>query len=172
MKPNLKLLLSTIAVLAAVPASAVEVEYAGSDKAVRFAAKELRDCLKGAVGRIRFAVDATLGPQAWRIEGKDGLLTLFGRDGQGQTYAALAFLEKHAGFRWYAPDTEARPDRTGWKIPDVADEGRPALPEREYYVGSDYMDGTWRLRNKETRRAAFGVGVSVGAPFSVSRRRA
>ena len=144
----------------------VEVEYAGDDPAVKFAAEDLRNCLKGAVGTVRFGIDAALKMQEWRIEGKDGTVTLYGRDGQGQVYAAYVFLEKYAGCRWYAPDTSVIPDRTGWRLPDVADRGRPALLDREYYVGPDYMDPTWRLRNRETNRVRFDCGLFVGAPFA------
>jgi len=158
-------------VLAALPlwagvTQSLTVEYSGDDPAVTFAAGDLRTCLKGAVGTVRFAEDASLGMQEWRITGKDGTVTLYGRDGQGQVYAAYVFLEKYAGCRWYAPDTSVIPDRTGWKLPDVDDRGKPALPDREYYVGYDYMDSTWRLRNRETARVNFECGLFVGAPFA------
>jgi len=156
-------------VLAALPlwagvTQSLTVEYSGDDPAVTFAAGDLRACLKGAVGTVRFAEDASLGMQEWRITGKDGTVTLYGRDGQGQVYAAYVFLEKYAGCRWYAPDTSVIPDRTGWKLPDVDDRGKPAMLDREMYVGTDYMDSTWRLRNKETSRVDYNCGFFVGSP--------
>ena len=155
-----------ISVVTALSGFGVEVEYAGDDPAVKFAAEDLRNCLKGAVGTVRFGIDAALKMQEWWIEGKDGTVTLYGRDGQGQVYAAYVFLEKYAGCRWYAPDTSVIPDRTGWRLPDVADRGRPALLDREYYVGPDYMDPIWRLRNRETNRVWLDCGLFVGAPFA------
>ena len=140
------------------------VEYAGKDPAVAFAARELRTCLKGARGTICFDEDASLAPQEWRIDGKNGVLTLYGRDGQGQVYAAYSFLEKYAGCRWYAPDTSVLPDKWGWRLPDVSAQGRPAMLDREMYVAGDTIDGTWRLRNKETARVAFNCGYSIGSP--------
>ena len=159
------LMAAGVSVAAVAPSGAVTVECADTaDSAVRFAAQDLRSHLKGAVGTVRFAEDAALKSQEWRIEGRDGVVTLYGCDGMGQAFAAYAFLEKHAGCRWYAPDTEVVPGRTGWTLPDVSDRGRPAILGREMYVGDDFMDGAWRLRNKETRRSLCGVGVAVGSP--------
>ena len=151
----------------ATSALGVEIEYAGNDPAVKFAVKDAMTCLKGAEGRLALATDPSLASQEWRLKtADDGALVVSGRDGMGIVYGLYTFLEKYAGCRWYSPDTTVLPDRTGWMVPVVDERGRPAIPEREYYVGHDYMDGYWRLRNKETARAAFGVGVSVGAPFA------
>lgn len=146
-------------------AFSVEVEYAGADPAVKFAVKDAETCLAGAKGRIVLSADPSLESQAWRIRtAADGSLVISGRDGMGIVYGLYSFLEKYAGCRWYALDTTVIPDRTGWKIPAVDDSGRPAILDREMYVGADYMNGTWRLRNKETQRVAYGCGVFVGAP--------
>ena len=149
----------------AASAFSVEVEYAGADPAVKFAVKDAKTCLAGATGRIVLSADPSMASQAWRIRtAADGALVISGRDGMGIVYGLYSFLEKYAGCRWYALDTTVVPDRTGWKIPAVDDGGRPAILDREMYVGADYMNGTWRLRNKETQRVAYGCGVFVGAP--------
>lgn len=161
----MKQLVSFAALVAlAASAFAVTVDYSGDVKAVAFAAKEARQILSGAEGEIRFAVDASLAPQEWRLEAKGGRLVVSGRDGMALVHGLYVFLEKYVGCRWYAPDTVRIPDRRGWKIPDLSDRGRPAIACREMYVGSDWMDSLWRLRNRETMRVAFGCEVSVGSP--------
>ena len=152
------------AVMAACAVIAAEVRYDGDDKAVKFAAADARKILSGAKGEVGFAIDPTLAHQEWRLVAKDGRLTIYGRDGLGQVYGVYAFLDRYAGCRWYAPDTERMPDLTGWKIPDIDERRKPAIPEREMYVGGDYMDGYWRLRNLETMRVPFGCTSDVGAP--------
>ena len=149
----------------AASALGVEIEYAGSDPAVKFAVKDAKECLKGAKGRLVLKDDPSLAFQEWRLKtADDGALVVSGRDGMGIVYGLYTFLEKYAGCRWYSLDTTVIPDRTGWEVPAVDDRGIPAILDREMYVGSDYMNGTWRLRNKETQRVAYGCGVFVGAP--------
>ncbi len=150
----------------ALSAGAATVEYGGTDKAVRFAAGEMERWLARADGSIVLREDAGLASQEWRISAKRGKVEISGRDGMGIVYGVYTFLEKHLGFRWYAPDTAHLPDIGGrsLKVLKIDERGRPAILEREMYVGTDYMDPYWRLRNKETRRAGFGVGVASGAP--------
>ena len=137
----------------------------GGDRVVGFAKKELLRVLKGVEGRIVLREEKDLKPQQWRFRSEaDGTLVISGRDGMGIAYGVFTFLEKHAGAAWYAPDTEVLPDLQGWKLPQLDEMGMPAFLDREMYVGNDYMDTTWRLRNKETRRAAFGVGIRPGKP--------
>ena len=137
----------------------------GGDRVVDFAKKELLRVLKGVEGRIVLREEKDLKPQQWRFRSEaDGTLVISGRDGMGIAYGVFTFLEKHAGAAWYAPDTEVLPNLQGWKLPRLDETGAPAFLDREMYVGTDYMDGIWRLRNKETRRAAFGVGIRPGKP--------
>lgn len=145
---------------------AVTVECGLDDKAARFAANELEQYLKDVKGRISIVEDAGLQSQEWRINALDGHVTISGCDGMGAAYGVYTFLEKHLGFRWYAPDTAHLPDIGGrsLKVLKIDERSRPAIIEREMYVGTDYMDPYWRLRNKETRRANFGVGVASGTP--------
>ena len=145
---------------------AVTVECGLDDKAARFAANELAQYLKDVKGRVSIVEDAGLKSQEWHIKAGDGNVTISGCDGMGAAYGVYAFLEKHLGFRWYAPDTAKTPVLGNDVLATlVIDElGRPAILGREMYVGGDTIDGKWRLRNKETARAAFGVGVSVGSP--------
>ena len=136
------------------------------DKAVRFAADELDKFLKDARGRVELALNGNQKSQEWHIVAKAGRVTISGCDGMGVVYGVYAFLENHLGFRWYAPDVEKVPNMVGYDLASlkIDERGRPAILEREMYVGGDLMDPYWRLRNKETRRAAFGVGVSMGSP--------
>ena len=162
--------LAMAASLACALAFGVEVEYAGKDPAAEFAAKEARECLAGAVGRIVLREDPALAAQEWRLRtAADGTLVISGQDGMGLAYGVYSFLEKHAGCRWYAPDVTVIPDRTGWSIPTVDERGRPAILDRTMYVGPDSvgpgsLGWRWRLRNKETQYAAYGCGVFVGKP--------
>ena len=155
---------AAVAAFAAGGASGIEVEKTGGDRAVAFAAKEAVSLLGGVPGKIRFVEDPSLSSQEWRLCAKDGDLAIYGRDGQALVYGFYSFLEKYAGFRWYAPDTVRLPDLKGWRIPDIDERGRPAILCREMYVGHDYMDGIWRLRNRETMRSAFDCDISVGSP--------
>ncbi len=137
----------------------------GGDPVVGFAKKELLRVLKDVEGRIVLREEKDLKPQQWRFRSEaDGTLVISGRDGMGIAYGVFTFLEKHAGAAWYAPDTEVLPDLRGWKLPHLDETGAPVFLDREMYVGTDYMDSTWRLRNKETRRAAYSVGLRYGKP--------
>ena len=147
-------------------ARAIVVECRVDDKAVKFAAGDLERYLAGAKGSVELVEEPGLESQEWRIRAAGGKVTISGRDGMGVVYGAYEFLERHLGFRWYAPDVSRAPDMNGRDLSGlkIDERGRPAILEREMYVGTDYMDATWRLRNKETRRARFGVGVTIGSP--------
>lgn len=153
--------------LAAMSVSAVQVEFAQGDRAVQFAAGELKRLLGGATGVIALREDPQLSAQAWRFKSDSGgKLVISGRDGMGIAYGVFTFLEKYVGVRWFAPDTECVPDLTGWTLPaDLDETGKPVFNYREMYVGHDFMDGTWRLRNKETNRAGYSCNVGNGSPF-------
>ena len=159
-----------MAVLAtlSVTCGAVTVEYAdGKDPAVKFAAKELERLLGSVPGRILFAEDSSMDGQQWRFRSQsDGSLEIAGRDGMGICYGAMTFLEKYAGVSWLAPDTEIVPSKIDLDIASLRldETAKPVFVYREMYTGKDGMDGRWRLRNKETRRALHGVGVPVGSP--------
>ena len=150
---------------------AADIRYEkGADKAVQFAAKDLARCLsavsgekygvqpggKAVRGDIILNTDAALKSQEWNFRSKNGILTISGSSSPGIIYGIYTFLEKYAGCFWPAPDTEILPEQPGWKLPEINETGRPAFLCREMYVGTDAMDSTWRLRNKENNRAAFG----------------
>lgn len=149
----------------------------GADKAVRFAATDMARCLSEVSGEkygvqsggqavrgdIVLNTDASLKSQEWKFQSKNGILTVSGSSSPGIVYGVYTFLEKYAGCCWPAPDTEILPKQPGWKLPEVKETGRPAFLRREMYVGPDYMDSTWRLRNKENNRAAF-INLQVGKP--------
>ena len=164
-----RMILTAGAAAAALAASAVAVDYdAGNDAAIRFAANDLARILKDVPGKIVLTVDPAMPSQAWRIASRaDGAVEIAGRDGMGISYGASTFLERHCGVAWLAPDTEIVPPLGGLRLQDLrlSETGRPAISYREMFTGSDGMDGDWRLRNKETRRASCGVGVHVGSPF-------
>lgn len=152
--------------LGATVCRAVTVECDDSgDPAIKFAADDLVRYLKNVDGRIVLKVDPSLAAQAWRFRSdEDGVLVISGRDGMGISYGVSTFLEKYAGIAWLAPDTEIVPDLKDWTVPMLDESGALAFIGREMYVGKDLMDSVWRLRNKETKRAACGVGVREGRP--------
>ena len=151
--------------LAVVPAFGVTVESTGADAAVKFAARDLERILKDVPGRIVLREEMGLRPQEWRLRtAADGSLVISGRDGMGIAYGAFTFLEDKAGVSWLAPDTEIVPDLKGWTLPQLDETGIPAFSFREQFVGTDFMDSDWRLRNKEANRASCGVGVWFGSP--------
>ena len=161
------ILLSFAVSLWAFVASAVQVDSSHQDPAVKLAVGDLKRILGAVDARIVLELDFALLPQQWRLKTRsDGALVISGRDGMALACGAYAFLEDYAGVRWYAYDTEQIPDLGCWKMPRLDVTRRPAILSREMYVASDYMDGLWRLRNKETMRAAYSVGVSVGSPFA------
>ena len=149
----------------------------GADKAVQFAAKDLARCLSEISGEkydvlaggapvkgdIVLVTEGGLESQQWKFKTKDGVLNISGSTSPGIVYGVYTFLEKYASCLWPAPDTEVLPRQAGWKIPELDESGRPALLRREMYVGTDYMDNTWRLRNKENNRASY-CNLSVGKP--------
>ena len=158
---------------------AADIRYEkGADKAVQFAAKDLARCLsavsgekygvqpggKAVRGDIILNTDAALKSQEWNFRSKNGILTISGSSSPGIIYGIYTFLEKYAGCFWPAPDTEILPEQPGWKLPEINETGRPAFLCREMYVGTDAMDSTWRLRNKENNRAAFGINILSGKP--------
>lgn len=165
MKLRTSLLASLALFTSALPA--VEVESAYSDPAVKFAVKDLKRILSGVEGRIVLKTDKKLLSQQWKLKTQDdGALFIYARDEMSLVYGVYSFLEEYAGVRWYAYDTEKIPDLSSWKIPRLDVMRRPAILDREMYTATDFMDGYWRLRNKETMRAAFSIGVSVGSPFA------
>lgn len=161
-----KLLMACALVAAVGSVDAATVERANQDDpAIRFAASELTRILRDVDGKVVLAEDATMSPQAWRFKTtEDGTLVISGRDGMGVSYGVSTFLEKYAGVAWLAPDTDVVPDLKSFALPKLDEEGAPAYFYREMYCGSDIIDGTWRLRNKESRRARHGVGAQPGSP--------
>jgi hypothetical protein len=145
--------------------SAVTVDFnAGNDGAIRFAARDLERILEKVPGCIALRTDPAMDAEVWRFStAADGTFEITGRDGMGIAYGVYTYLERHCGVSWFAPDTEEIPDFTGFVLPKPSGEGRPAFSYREMWQG-DLMDQTWRLRNKESRRALYGVGIGMGSP--------
>ncbi len=159
---------------------AADIRYEQNDPAVKFAAKDMARCLttvtgkeyrsspgkaEGKSGDILLLEDPALQAQEWQFRTENGKLYISGRDGMGIVYGIYTFLEKYADCSWFAPDTELLPKNPNWKLPEeLHEKGKPAFSRREMYVGYDYMDGIWRLRNKENNRASFGMNVSSGSP--------
>ena len=170
MKNRFAFLLLTAVSLCFSEALPVEVDYSsanGKDQAVVFAAKDLKRILKNVSGRIELCEDPAMSAQEWAFETRsEGVVAISGRDGMGIAYGVYDFLEKYAGVRWFAPDTEFIPDLSNWKMPVLnrKEVYAPKYSYREMYTGEDVMDPVWRLRNKESHRAAFGVGCGTGSP--------
>ena len=154
-----------------------------ADAALEFAAKDMAEHLSKITGKtyqarqgasgsssegdIVLEHDPALQSQQWHFKTVDGRLFLRGGDVSGIVYGVYTFLEKYAGCAWLAPDTAILPGNPAWKLPALDQKGRPAFLRREMYVGRDYIDGIWRLRNKENERAAFGVNLLPGRPNTV-----
>lgn len=167
-------LMSATAVLSA------DVHFELNEPAVKFAAKDMARCLskvtgkevksiqgksEGIVGDVILKVKPGLQREEWEFQSKDGKVYIYGRDGHGIVYGVYTFLEEYADCGWLAPDTEILPENKKWKLPENLNEkGKPVFSRREMYVGYDYMDGIWRLRNKESNRANYGIGVRSGSP--------
>jgi hypothetical protein len=152
---------------AALSLPAVEVSYSGSDPAAKYACADLERILAPVKGKIVLERDGTMRSQEWRLKTRaDGTLVISGRDGMALAYGVYSLLEDYAGVRWFAADTEIVPNLSKWRLPKLDVTGRPAILDREMFVSTDYMDGYWRLRNKETFRVAFAAGVCVGRPFA------
>ena len=159
-------------------ACAADIRYEKeADDAVRFAAKDLARCLSAVTGEkygvqsngqavcgdIVLNTDPDLKRQEWKFQNSNGILTISGSSSPGIVYGVYTFLEKYADCFWPAPDTEILPPQPEWKLPEINERGRPAFLRREMYVGTDYMDGLWRLRNKENNRANY-INLLVGRP--------
>jgi hypothetical protein len=158
----------TASLLASGLSGAVEVENLTGEKSevLEFAVSDLSRYLGKVSGQIRLSFDPALGDQQWRFRSaSDGSLDISGKDGRGVVYGIYTFLERHAGVRWYAPDTERAAVITA--LPQLDVYGRPAMRIREMYTAEDdgtFSNGVWRLRNKETRRPAFGTAERTGRP--------
>ena len=151
---------------------------AEAEPVLQFAAKDLARCLHLLTGRnydcvvqgekeagdLVLANNPSLESQQWQLKTQDGALYIYGADAVGIVYGVYTFLEKYAGCLWLAPDTEIIRPIADWQLPRLDEKQKPAFTRREMYVGYDYMDGVWRLRNKENNRAAYSVNMRVGRP--------
>ncbi len=141
----------TASLLASGLSGAVEVENLTGEKSevLEFSVSDLSRYLGKVSGRIRLSFDPALGDQQWRFRSaSDGSLDISGKDGRGVVYGIYTFLERHAGVRWYAPDTERAAVITA--LPRLDEYGRPAMRIREMYTAEDdgtFSNGVWRLRN-------------------------
>ena len=153
-----------VATSVTLPVMAAEIVVPLDDPAARTAAKDLLAVLGDRPVKVRFALDPAMPTQAWRVKAAGGELAVTGRDGLGVAYGVYSFLER-IGCRWYAPDTERKPDLSGWTLPEMEFEGRPAILSRFPYLGgADKVPSTWFFRNKGTARAGVGDTEQSGAP--------
>ena len=169
--------------LTAMVLNAADIHYdAKADAAVKFAAEDMARCLSAVTGKtyqakaagvagdgdIVLEKDSRLRSQEWRLQNKNGKFFIQGGDTFGIVYGVYAFLEKHVGCSWLAPDTELLPKQADWTLPEINETGRPAFLRREMYVGEergdDRMDPYWRMRNKENQSAALDMNMRYGSP--------
>ena len=148
------------------------------DKAVALAAKDLARVLGEAEGRVSLVTDARLADQEWRVRRTGrGEIEIAGANGMGVVYGVYSFLEGALGCRWYAPDCEVIASDAATRFAAVAQKpdaavvatGRPAILYREMYVGRVPEPQArplqvWRLRNRESRRAAYNCELLPGSP--------
>ena len=151
--------------------ASVGVEIDGDfigDRAVKFVAGDAGTMLSGMKGRIILRKDTALNERQWSIRSDGTTLTVSGRDEMAVIYGIYTFLEKHMGFRWYAPDVMKKPDVKGRKFPLVDEVGSCAYFFFDMGTGAaEPADKVWLLRNKQSIGTAFSVGVGQGAPRGV-----
>jgi hypothetical protein len=73
-------------------------------------------------------------PQQWDIETHGNEMVITG-DIPGTCFGVYEFLEKYLGVVWLAPDTEIIPEKPGWKLPRIKEQGKCAFFRRELYTG-------------------------------------
>lgn len=180
-KKTERYLMAVVAALASAAVHGVDVRMdasakgLASDRAAKSAAKDIRRILDNVDGSVSFAVDPSLESQAWRVRRTGrGEIEIAGRDGVGVAYGAYSMLEDMLGCRWYTPECEKTPQDVADRFKRLADgdgmdviaSGRPAILDREMYVGNFPNLGVWRFRNRENHRASNGGSISVGSPRS------
>ena len=163
------ILSSCFALLSAVSSATVafDGDFLG-DRAVKFVAGDAVKMLSGMEGRIVLKKDVSLKERQWHLKSDGTTLTVSGRDEMAVIYGIYTFLEKHMGFRWYAPDVTKKPDVKGRSFPVVDETASCAYFFFDMGVGPEEpADKVWLLRNKQSRDAAFSVGVAQGSPCGV-----
>ena len=147
-----------------------EVQFSGDfleDRAVRFVTDDVKKNLSGVDGRIVLKRDVALKERQWSLR-SDGLtLTVGGQDEMAVIYGLYTFLEKHMGFRWYAPDVAKIPDVKGGRFPVLDTVEACAYFFFESYDSQEMPDGLWLLRNKQSHSTLYNVGRTQGAPCGV-----
>lgn len=135
------------------------------DPAIKFVARDVSAMLGDVAGDIVLKSDATLPKCHWGLDSDGRTLTVSGCDEQGVIYGLYTFLEKYAGFRWYAPDVTKRPNLKGWTFPKVRERAHCAYFYFNQSPGDrEPADIVWTLRNKQSNRTAYTVGTFQGSP--------
>lgn len=153
-------------ILALAPvAQAVEIKspVGLKDAGLEYAIADGRRLLVNVTGRISLAIDGTMDPLARRVAtGRDGEVKVFAADAMSLAHALYWYLERFAGVRWYASDTEKLPSVD--RLPTVNCIFRPAIPYRETWGRHDGLDLVWRFRNRATKHAIKNMEISNGSP--------
>jgi len=169
---ELAFLLAVTAVVLVFDAGAVTFTNCFDESAVKSVVRDVTALLKDMEGHVDLRKDETLAAYHWALKSGGTALAVSGRDGQAVIYGLYTYLEKHLGFRWYAPDVTKTPDLRGKKFPVVDEQGHCAYEyfntsARPSHHGGEPLDGLWLLRNKHSCDTAFDVGCHQGAPCGV-----
>jgi len=84
-----------------------------------------------------------LPPEAFVLRTDPHNLYLAGHDDRGTLYAVYAFLEDHAGVRWYAPDATVLPPQAKLSIPDLQETQIPAFSYRDTDEAIVFAHAPW-----------------------------
>ncbi|MBO7721200.1 MAG: DUF4838 domain-containing protein [Kiritimatiellae bacterium] len=136
---------------------------ADAGETLRYAAGELQkytEKMTGVKPAVASAADgrrielviapgAGFGLDAFRIEEKNGVLTVTGGSESGLLYGVYELLEKYGGCKWYSSWCERIPTREAFEIPDgIKVEEKPAFEMREpfWFDMRQHPDFSARLR--------------------------
>lgn len=91
--------------------------------------------------------DYELGEEGFLLSCRGDTLIVAGAAPRGTLYGAYAFLEEHAGVRWFSSDVTRVPALPVLEITEFEDVQRPAFESREAYW-RDAFDGNFAVRNR------------------------
>jgi len=136
-----------------------------------YAATEIRDYVEKSTGvrwsivtnapaargvRFAFVEDAKLGEEGFRLNEKDGVVTITASPKRGVLYGAYDYLERFVGVRWYSADTERVPKRAAVEVPKgFALESVPDFRMRNAFWYDVNNNATFAARLRNNANAPF-----------------
>ena len=156
---------------------------ANSGRAIKDAASDIKKYVQLVTGKKWKDIDLTvyLGESAakaswytpqkgafeeWFIVSKGNELVITG-DLRGTVWGAYEFIEKYLGVDFLTQDCENIPSNPAWKLPEINERNRPAIPSRVLYTSSP---GVWSSdfarKRKFSSTGIDGLTMYGGAPKS------